>query len=272
MIIVPPKARPKDLRNTEGITLVRQPDHAALSAHVVSQWQRPVGFSKALWNGLLEAILHHDDGWIQTEIDGLLDKNGRPRDFQHMPLVDHIEIWRRSIALGLQRSELVGTLIAGHARWLHTPARGTGESRRPPQERKQLTDFLAELDTTTLGAAHQLESIADTKALDAARRLLSFADGLGLILLGAIDVRQWPEEIPVEDSLCRPTLDIHEDFRNVHMTPWPFVTNKLRFKVAAQHLSTPHYAAPLEFQEALEATPAIRLGWELRAGKSGFTG
>ena len=76
------------LSSPPGLVLVRQPDHAALSACLAEAWRRPESMPPAIWQRLITAVRHHDDGWLEAEERPALDATGRPYDFKELPAAD----------------------------------------------------------------------------------------------------------------------------------------------------------------------------------------
>jgi hypothetical protein len=273
MILVPPQARPQALRDKPGVTLVAQPDHAAVSAHFATQWCRPTEFSDEIWNVLIDTVLHHDDGWIEEELEPKIDAAGNPLHFLNMPLATHLDVWRRSIAMGRARSPLVGLLVAEQARWLYTP-RPTKSAKvsdnRSTDERGALQTFLAETGESITALDSGL-SPAARECMERARRLLSFLDALSLIMLGAIPAQPWPESLASAGSQIRLTIDFkvneagEADYRKVSISPWPFGSEALRVQVSAHHLQQSTFADHGELRTVLAGAARTRIFWELKA-------
>lgn len=77
--------------------LISQLAHARLAGELAEAWVS-TDFPPVSRGDLLAAVLHHDDGWRDWELDPQLDvQTGRPRDFTEMPMGDSTAIWTRSI-------------------------------------------------------------------------------------------------------------------------------------------------------------------------------
>lgn len=100
-----------------GLIIIRQGDHAALAADIAQTWHPPARPDDRPHNSLLVAARHHDAGWRTWEdsTPNPLDDEGRPRDFMHMRLDDHLAIWRASIEQTTQSDLYAGILVSMHA-------------------------------------------------------------------------------------------------------------------------------------------------------------
>ena len=275
MILVPPQARPALLRARDGVVLVRQADHAAVSAHLATQWRRPTAFTNELWQGLIDATQHHDDGWIDEDARPEIDPNGVPRHFLNMPLQTHLEIWRRSIGMALDRSPLVGLLVARQARWLYTPREPSkgdqdrANKQRSEYEQRLLQDFLHETDREVTRIESDLSAQHTSELLDLARGLLSFLDALSLMMLGAIPMRHWPEILTMGDSTNEVSVrtavssEHGQDYRTISVDPWPFAPDRVRSQVSASYVGAASFESAEELREELANAPAHRIFWEL---------
>jgi hypothetical protein len=94
--------------------LIPQAEHARLCGEIASAWQAPEFGEIEPRDALLYAVGHHDDGWPEWEQSPRVDSLGRPVNFDEMPTVDAIEIWRRSIARCAEFDPIAGYAVAGH--------------------------------------------------------------------------------------------------------------------------------------------------------------
>ncbi len=102
--------------------LVSQVHHAQVSGELTRHWHEQ--FSP----DVVDAILHHDDGWTEWEADPKLNPTtGTPYSFLEMPLVESLAIWDRSIAAARQFGPLAGYVVAGHFYSLLNDSEHAGE-------------------------------------------------------------------------------------------------------------------------------------------------
>lgn len=98
--------------------LVRQTEHAALSAAFARAW--PSEFPHR--DSVLVATHRHDDGWAEWELSPRL-LNGRPMDFTNTPVEDHVALYKRGIDLVEVEDPLAGLIASMHGERLYTQKR-----------------------------------------------------------------------------------------------------------------------------------------------------
>lgn len=99
----------------DGWFLLRQADHARLSAQLAKSMALPPFDQLGCRNELIEAIELHDNGWVEWDNERPVDPQlGRPRSFNEMDPLDSYAIWQTSVELAVTRSPLAGWAVAGH--------------------------------------------------------------------------------------------------------------------------------------------------------------
>ena len=122
-----------------------QPDHAALAAELARHW----GFAGLAGDSdaeFLAAVAAHDAGWGEVDAAPRFHPEGSPAEgspisFLEWPLVEVVNIWRRSIAEVAALGETARHVVARHFCLLAENVRS-----RPlqPDERQVLEAFLGE--------------------------------------------------------------------------------------------------------------------------------
>jgi hypothetical protein len=127
-----------------GPIIIRQGDHAALAAEIAQAWHPPGRPNARPFNSLLVAARHHDAGWRVWEdtSENVLDDEGRLRDFLHMPLDDHLTIWRSSITQAARYDLYAGVLVSMHAVALYEERLASRPD--PEADRTQMRAFIEE--------------------------------------------------------------------------------------------------------------------------------
>jgi hypothetical protein len=103
--------------------LITQPDHARLSAEMLSLWRGDRLPEHPRRRELLFAIREHDNGW--READAAPSYNlilQRPHDFRSFPATERAEIWQRGIERFSRDHPYAALLIAHHAESLYRQA------------------------------------------------------------------------------------------------------------------------------------------------------
>lgn len=246
MVIVP---------SSGSLLFVRQADHAAMSACAAERWRVPIWLDAGLWRQFVEAVRRHDDGWEEEEAAPALDADGRPHDFRTIPARRHVPIWRRSVERAREREPFEALLVAQHGRWLYTQF-----PEKPSERAQEISDLLVEeLDgvmevaAATLAGGTPAERVAaEPGRLASARSLLSFLDGLSLMLLGALPVPRETEVLPFGER--RERISLREDAGDICLDPWPFVGGPLTLQTKARRLDSSRFERPEELARALAGT------------------
>jgi len=124
------------------------------------------------------------------------------------------------------------------------------------------------LDTVARSARERLGSsigerlAVDGPRLDEARRLLSFFDGLSLMLLGTISPARTSEELTFgEDSAV---LSLAWQETALALSPWPFEPVSVRVELSGSKLARSTFAKSDDLAQALRAATPWRWERELR--------
>ncbi len=207
--------------------LVHQMDHAKMCRQIAAAWQRPSLISSANWDRVILAAGHHDDGWEEADQHPMLDAQGRPYDFLHMPSEQHIKIWKLSLDRVAQRDLLAGLLVSIFACKLYHEHSHCGEVERL---------FVKELESRIKQQTAQLtKGSADDQAgiepvsLMAAASLLAFFDGLSLQMLGTIPWRATWEGLDFGETQASLSVGRQAGL-GFTLDPWP-LTDVLTLRV-----------------------------------------
>ena len=259
------------INDSDSWLLVRQTDHAAMSARIARDWCRPNAFEPAIWDRFLAAVRRHDDGWINTERSPSLDPDGRPHDFKSIHTTEHVAVWRRSVDLAAEDDPYVALLVALHARWLYTHVdQGTVEEERIAQAfvdqiTIRIDEFIGRL---SVGSADLCDAVRPPN-LAAAQSLLGFFDAFSLALIGGIDRFAATENLPFADRSSR--LSISFDHGELHgaavrLDPWPLKVDRLEVSTRADALPRAPFQDSAQLIAAIRQTSPIELSWTLSRG------
>ncbi len=97
--------------------LISQIEHARLSGELAELCLSRFGGEDTALDGvrheLLQAIIHHDDGWAGWEAAPRLDpKLGRPLSFLELPLAEALTVWSNSIEAAHAFGEFAAWVVA----------------------------------------------------------------------------------------------------------------------------------------------------------------
>ena len=254
-------------RTDGGLRIVEQAAHAKMAADIARAWRRPEAMPESMWTSLIDAVEHHDDGWIEADQSPQLDAGGRPLAFNTMPPLEHIKLWRSSVERVRKRGPYASLLVALHARWLYT--RYAGDESE--EERAAVQGFIDELamvidealSTLRGGDEAQRKTIEPTN-LSYAQRLVSYFDALSLMMLGAIEIQD--HAAPVAFGKQVQGLHVTPLKKMWQFWPWPFRSPRINVTIEALDLAESRFSDVAAFQAAREAATAQTLKWVLTGG------
>lgn len=240
--------------------LITQPEHARLAGCVAAAWAGAGWCALEPRDEVLDAVFHHDDGWIDWERSPDVDDEGNPRQFTDMPLDVVLPIWRRSIAICREIGPLAGAMAAGHFAGLLRRFPGWRD-RSAAEEAANADAFLAEQDRRCQ-AWREAWLSADRRrrveGADAALAHLQMFDAISLWLCSDDRPESFETEPPQGEPPC--CFDWAGD-RTWTVSPWPFEAREVRLTVTANRLPVVRYAN----REALAAAARepFDLEWRL---------
>jgi hypothetical protein len=123
----PPEAAVLVTRRGRGLTLITQPDHAALAGRMAESWGNEDFATPAARDALICAAMHHDDGWL--ELDSRPTYNAerqRPAHFTELPLSESAGPYARGVESVYERDLRAGALVGMHFSGFHTNRWGVG--------------------------------------------------------------------------------------------------------------------------------------------------
>lgn len=251
---------PLHAEEPESWLLIPQVEHARMSGELAAAWGGPnvpplacprdePGHPLAgVRRELLDAVFHHDDGWVDTPNRWRIDpRHGRPCSFTEMPPADAQRIWTDSIAACREFGPLAGWVAASHFHFL--------QSRRDADDPEWAT-WLRETDAARVdwlaewrgGSPHHAQELADRcllwlQALDwislwvclHGYALPSDAMPAEPLVIGG-GATGWPKfcfESRVADNGVPGLLRV---------SPWPFLTPTLELSTPAATIAARRYS------------------------------
>lgn len=246
-------------RPEDTLLVVRQTDHAAASSVIARRWRCPATMPNGIWQRFLEAVHRHDDGWEVEENRSRLDRHGRPLDFKSIQTPDHVAVWQRTLDRLESEDRFVAVVVAQHARWLYTHVgQANIEDRRAAIEFVETLSERISRCLATLSVGNREDRAAvEPHLLAKFRPLLSLFDRLSLSLVGGLP---WvPASEPVAFGSGQGPIRLRADAKGVMLCPWPFKGPAWNLETIARYLPHRTFADPGQLDQALLATPAIRL-------------
>jgi hypothetical protein len=221
----------------ESWLLIRQPDHAAMAADLLSHWQSDGLPQRETRPVLLEATREHDCGWIDEDDAPSVDPgNGAPWDFIHLPVERRQAVWQRALRLLADRPH-VAALVAHHA--ITAYARYDGD----PAWHAFFTTMAAARDSRVAALAGRAAGgTFDSFLKDYAS--LRAGDLISLALCHG-----WQDRFELDHYSGVP------DGANLALTPDPFAGATVSWRVPARRIPRRPYASDRELRETCDAAP-----------------
>lgn len=226
-------------RRGSSLLLIRQPDHAALSARIMDCW-RADGFPESpIRAALLHAIEHHDDGWDEIDAAPLVDEStGRIVDFMSQPDPVKRAVWPRGVAR-LSGTPYAAALVAQHA--VHIFRRYRSDAA--------WTEFFA-----------GMEAARDAQIADAPRTLDDLRGDYAFLRVGDLIsltfCNGWTE--PQTDD-AGSGYGVRLDGPRLVVTPDPFEGGEVPFSVPARELPDRRYRSAADARDAWSSAPSVVL-------------
>lgn len=236
----------------DGLILYHQIQHAHMAGQIARAWVKPEQVTQEVWDRLIDATTHHDDGWLSHDEHPTLDDTGRPNDFKFMPMHLHREIWRRSIALATGRDWLAGLLTTMYAKDLYVAYGKHGDADQ--EFINELAEMTSRMIQNALKRGGADQKLVEPSYLAFLYCLLTFWDGLSLTLIGSL-----PWQADWQYMNGRSMLHVKDDGEGVFcISPWALAVDDLPIEIPGLALSGNNWEDRETFQTAYEkATPMV---------------
>jgi hypothetical protein len=248
------------LQETSGGLLVfRQTDHALLSAAFATAWGSEAFPPPEPREEVLIAAARHDDGWAEWELAPTVDDEGRPVDFIHIPVDEHVELYSRGIDLVCREDAFAGLVCSLHGERLYTRPFEAGMDPRIERldgRRRELADAYVAAEHHR--QAERATSIGDPDVdvrAEEAWRLLQVWDRLSLFVC-------MRPLVPESSWTMPPVGGIDGDLRievrgsedgEILLSPYPFSAEPATFTVEATHLGSQRWTSHGDFRQAFRS-------------------
>jgi len=255
----------------EGLIIIRQGDHATLTADIAKAWHPPGKPRARPTSSLLIAATHHDVGWRAWEdsTPDPLDEAGRPRDFLHMRLDDHLAIWRDSIDQTARYDLYAGVLVSMHACALYELRLTTVPD--PEADRSRIRAFIeqqavwrSQARTLLAGRPYYAPHLSE-KGLATNLKLLQVWDFLSLMLCVPWTGSHTFEEVRLPDGGHHTLTASATGDGTLSLEPYPLHAEPFPLSVEGRRLAQQRFARPADLAQAYTTAPTVRLKFAVRA-------
>jgi len=257
-----------------GPLVISQGSHAWLAWQLAEHWGNRRFARPAPRSEVLAAVFLHDGGWTDFDTDPGIDDDGRPITFDRMPVAEHLEIWRRSVAGAASYSRYAGLLVAAHFCALVERKTAVLLERDDTPGARLAQAFRAEMER--LQAAWREALMIDPRyqpylegaGWEANSMLVEASDRVSVYLCGSLGS---PQGVTAHS----PSGEIQEiDFEDLggltwRVKPWPLEGDRLPLHCEGRRLATTTFSSREELREALARAPIERATFTLQRPSAG---
>jgi hypothetical protein len=257
-----------------GPLLIAQGSHAWLAWQLAQHWGNRRFVRPAPRSEVLAAVLLHDSGWTDFDSNPGTDDEGRPVTFDRMPVVEHLEIWRRSVGNAASYSRYAGLLVAAHFAGLVERKTASLLENGDTTGARSAQAFRAEMER--LQAAWREALLVDSRyqpylegaAWEANAMILEACDRVSVYLCAGMGS---PDRVAAHS----PSGDVLEisfetiDVNSWRVKPWPLEGDRLRLHCEGRRLATTSFDTSDELQGALARAPIERTTFTLSRPSAG---
>jgi hypothetical protein len=253
---------------SSGPVAISQASHAWLAWQVAQHWGNRRFVRPAPRSEVLAAILLHDVGWTEFDMDPGVDTDGHPISFDRMPVGEHLDIWRESVARAGMFSSYAGLLVATHFASLverktsyHLKNEDTTGGRASEAFRAEIERLQASWrESLRLDARYQPYLEGDAWEANAA--LLEACDRISVYLCGALGS---PFEVIAKTPSGSSETVVFQRIEDSswRVRPWPLEGDRLRLQVEGRRLTAARFSSGEDLRKALSRAPIRRLSFTL---------
>jgi hypothetical protein len=261
----------------DGLLLIRQTDHAALSGEFARHWGNDHFEPLRPRHSMLIAAEHHDDGWQSWDASPRVDpRTGRPYQFTDMPTGEHLAFYRQGIDSVLRRDPYAGLLVSMHLSGLYQRRFGTDRASSSAamhdRDDADLRQALDQLSDQQRELREQLKAVVEPHALQegplwANYKLLQVFDRLSLYFCTAPPREARIGPAPVNARGREVELVLHPlDGETVQIAPYPFDQSALAVEARVVVLADRAYESDAALHAALGQAVPTTLHFTVKAG------
>ncbi len=251
----------------DGLLLFRQTDHALLSGAFAVAWGSDTIPAPARRPSILVAAARHDDGWAEWELAPRLGAGGEPVDFIHIPVSEHVELYRRGIDLVESEDPYAGLVASLHGERLYTRPFYPGMDPRIQHLQGRDLELATAYVDGERKRQERLVGITGDDASEEGWRLLQVWDRLSLLVcMQALD-KPFDQTLP-------PISGVDGDVQivargtgggDVVCDPYPFTTNPASFAIEAFRTQDRTWSNVAAYRLAFRTADRIVVTFQCRA-------
>jgi len=206
----------------------------------------------------LELIRRHDIGWKPYDASPMIDSEGQPRDFRHMPAPVMTLIWKECVKQAYLLEGNYGyAVVSGHFSRLARQA--LHSNHRPAEDIFFFQQFLAEQEKGPINIPFR-ESGDMRHFVRKWGAILQASDTISVFMLTSSDTQPMMKTAPIRLAAKRsqPLVELElflEAPRRISLRPWPFRLQKVLVQLRCRVLPRRPYASDEDLQETYALAP-----------------
>ena len=254
--------------SSSGAIAIPQASHAWLGWQVAQHWGNRRFARPAPRAEVMAAVMLHDVGWTEFDLDPGIDDRGRPITFDRMPVAEHLDIWRSSVQRAAAFSRYAGLMVAHHFVGLVRNKTSDLLERGDTVSGRAAEAFRAEMDRLQEGWRESLVQdpryapFLDGEGWRINIGLLAACDRMSVYLCAALGspFTLSGRTAQGEGEQIRATRVGAERWR---VQPWPLEGDRLKLQVEGRLLGATRFGSREEARHALARAPVVRLNFVL---------
>ena len=255
-----------------GLLLFRQTDHALLAGAFAAAWGNETIPVPARRDPTVVAAARHDDGWADWELAPQLNDDGEPVDFIHIPVHEHVALYKRGIDLVESEDPYAGLLASMHGQRLYTRPFYPGMDPRI----QHLKGTELALATAYVEGEHArqerlmlaIEGAALTDDAEEGWRLLQVWDRLSLHVCMSPLKEGTDQKLPFIASTDGDVAIVARatDAGELLCDPYPFSSDPVTFTIEAFRMQTRTWESESAYRRAFRTAERVLVTFRCSAG------
>ncbi len=260
--------------SSSGAIAIPQASHAWLGWQVAQHWGNRRFARPAPRAEVMAAVMLHDVGWTEFDLDPGVDGRGRPITFDRMPVAEHLDIWRSSVHRAAEFSRYAGLMVAHHFVGLVKNKTSDLLERGDMVSGRAAEAFRAEMDRLQEGWRESLiqdpryAPFLEGEGWRINTGLLAACDRISVYLCAALGSPFTLSGRTAQGSGEEIEATRIENDR-WRVQPWPLEGDRLKLQVEGRRLGTTRFASREEARHTLARAPVVRINFVLTRPSAG---
>lgn len=251
-----------------------QADHSGLVGQVAAFWGNDRFAAPKPLRSMIIAAAEHDHIWVKEDHQGLLDPEGTPYDFAHLPYDRHTGLYAAGARQIAEHDTYAGLMVSLHGMGIYNYRHGTDDTMVRPRHTKfdeEVVDaYMAEEEsyqgTLKQSMASPYLEFLESEILWTNYHILQVWDRMGILMAKYQQEDFSIEPAPVNYEGERVKLEF-ESLGNCSfkVSPYPFAEETVSFSFVARWLDRNHFSDDESYRRALDLSPRVPVTYTFTA-------